>query len=48
MEWHTRWTDNRRTLYHLTSFRHSLVKRLARSLANEAGNPAEAVAATAV
>jgi CelD/BcsL family acetyltransferase involved in cellulose biosynthesis len=32
MEWHTRWTDNRRTLYHLTTFRNSLVKRLAQSL----------------
>jgi CelD/BcsL family acetyltransferase involved in cellulose biosynthesis len=47
MEWHTRWTDNRRTLYHLTSFRHSLVKRLARSLANKSSSPPEAVAASA-
>lgn len=33
MEWHTRWTDNRRTLYHLTMFRNSIVKRLAQTLA---------------
>ena len=32
MEWHTRWTDNRRTLYHLTTFRNGVVKRLAESL----------------
>ena len=32
MEWHTRWTDNRRTLYHVTTFRNSVVKRLAESL----------------
>jgi CelD/BcsL family acetyltransferase involved in cellulose biosynthesis len=32
MEWHTRWTDNRRTLYHLTTFRNGMVKRLAESL----------------
>ena len=32
MEWHTRWTDNRRTLYHLTMFRNSIVKRLAQTL----------------
>ncbi len=34
MEWHTRWTDNSRTLYHLTSFRHSLVKQLAQAIAS--------------
>jgi CelD/BcsL family acetyltransferase involved in cellulose biosynthesis len=32
MEWHTRWTDNRRTLYHLTTFRNGMVKRLAESI----------------
>ncbi len=33
MEWHTRWTDNSRTLYHLTSFRHGMVKQLAQAIA---------------
>lgn len=28
MEWHTRWTDNSRTIYHLTTFRHPFIKRL--------------------
>lgn len=29
MEWHTRWTDNVRTLYHLTHFRSAAVRNLA-------------------
>lgn len=29
MEWHTRWTDNKRTLYHLTCYRWSWLKKLA-------------------
>jgi CelD/BcsL family acetyltransferase involved in cellulose biosynthesis len=29
MEWHTRWTDNSRTLYHLTVFRWNLLKKFA-------------------
>ena len=41
MEWHTRWTDNARTLYHLTSFRHSLLKRLAKTLAERSTRAAE-------
>lgn len=28
MEWHTRWTDNKRTLYHLTCFRFGWLARL--------------------
>ena len=28
MEWHTRWTDEVRSLYHVTCYRHSLSKRL--------------------
>lgn len=36
MEWHTRWTDNKRGIYHLTSFRNSMVKRMAESLAGRA------------
>jgi CelD/BcsL family acetyltransferase involved in cellulose biosynthesis len=27
MEWHTRWTDNARSLYHTNAYRHSLVLR---------------------
>jgi hypothetical protein len=29
MEWHTKWTDNRRTLYHLTLYRWPFLKKLA-------------------
>jgi CelD/BcsL family acetyltransferase involved in cellulose biosynthesis len=29
MEWHTRWTDNKRGIYHLTMYRWPLLKRLA-------------------
>ena len=32
MEWHTRWTDKQRTLYHLTTFRHPLIKQLVQYL----------------
>jgi len=28
MEWHTRWTDNSRSLYHANIYRHSIVPRL--------------------
>jgi hypothetical protein len=28
MEWHSRWTDEIRNLYHLTCYRHSWVKPL--------------------
>ncbi|MBC7489270.1 MAG: GNAT family N-acetyltransferase [Glaciimonas sp.] len=31
MEWHTRWTDNKRTLYHLTCYRWSWLKKLSES-----------------
>jgi CelD/BcsL family acetyltransferase involved in cellulose biosynthesis len=34
MEWHTRWTDNARSIYHLTSYRWGLVQRLHRKLAS--------------
>ena len=30
MEWHTRWTDNQRMLYHFTAFRWPLIASLAR------------------
>lgn len=29
MDWHTKWTDKKRTLFHLTTFRFSAIKRLA-------------------
>jgi CelD/BcsL family acetyltransferase involved in cellulose biosynthesis len=41
MEWHTRWTDNRRTVYHLTSFRNGLVKKLAQAVARRRAPPAQ-------
>ena len=41
MEWHTRWTDKQRTLYHLTTFRHGLLKRLAQARASRNALPAE-------
>lgn len=28
MEWHTRWTDKRRTIYHLTVFRWGIIRKL--------------------
>ncbi|XVJ68850.1 MAG: GNAT family N-acetyltransferase [Rhizobacter sp.] len=34
MEWHTRWTDNARSVYHLTSYRWGLVQSLHRKLAS--------------
>ncbi len=29
MEWHTKWTENSRTVYHLTQFRSPQIKRFA-------------------
>lgn len=42
MEWHTRWTENKRTIYHLTQYRWPLVKKFAarRQKAEEAPAPA--------
>jgi len=34
MEWHTRWTDNARSIYHLTVYRWGLIQRLHRQLAS--------------
>lgn len=34
MEWHTRWTDNARSIYHLTSYRWGLVQRLHQQIAS--------------
>jgi len=43
MDWHTKLTDNKRTLYHLTAYRWPLVKRLAglrsKARASVAGEP---------
>ncbi len=39
MDWHTKLTDNKRTLYHLTAYRWPVVKRLA-ALRAKARNPA--------
>ena len=41
MEWHTKWTENKRTLYHLTAYRWPLVKQmaLARRTKAEASSP---------
>ncbi len=47
MEWHTRWTDNRRTLYHLTTFRNGILKRLARARASGEAAPTETPAKSA-
>lgn len=41
MDWHTRWTDDKRTMYHLNAYRWGWVKRL---LAAEAPGPAQAEA----
>jgi hypothetical protein len=40
MEWHTRWTDNRRSNYHRTCFRHSLLKQLAQAITRRNAPPA--------
>ena len=29
MDWHTKWTENKRTLFHTTAYRFPLIKRLA-------------------
>ena len=34
MEWHTRWTDNSRSIYHLTHFRNAFFKNLAQRLSD--------------
>ena len=45
MEWHTRWTDNTRTVYHLTSFRHGMVKKLAQLISRRNAPPVQVLAA---
>lgn len=47
MEWHSRWTDNKRSLYHLTCYRWPLLKKLAaarRERSNLVGDKTERVA----
>jgi len=51
MEWHTRWTDEIRTMYHLNGYRWPLLGRLHALAANRgktisAAPPASAAAAT--
>ncbi len=47
MDWHTKWTDNKRTLFHLTAYRWPIVKRLAqwrrgeKTAPSSPGHPAE-------
>lgn len=45
MEWHTRWTEQRRTLYHATAYRWALLSRVHQHLQQRA-QKAEAPAAT--
>lgn len=40
MEWHTKWTENKRTLYHLTSYRWPFVKQMALARRAKAETPA--------
>ena len=49
MEWHTRWTDNARPVYHANVYRHAVVRRLLdlrASLRKPAPQPATAVETT--
>ena len=45
MDWHTKWTDQKRTLYHLTQYRWPFLKRLAQGRRRRA-DPASQAAAT--
>ena len=50
MDWHTKWTDQHRTLYHLTQYRWPVVRRLAewrRARAEAAAAPAPPIAEAA-
>ncbi len=38
MEWHTKWTDQKRTLYHLTLYRWPLLKKLAQARRGKANS----------
>ena len=47
MDWHTKWTDQKRTLYHLTQYRWPFLKRLAQARRSRAEAGSEAREATA-
>ena len=47
MDWHTKWTDNKRVLYHLTSYRWPLLKRFAAHRARSRSAPEPEPAALA-
>lgn len=42
MEWHTRWTDNKRTLYHLTCYRWPWLKKLKQVISARSSPAADA------
>jgi hypothetical protein len=37
MEWHTRWTDNERVLYHLTAYRWPIIRRAKEAITSPQG-----------
>ncbi len=43
MDWHTKWTDQKRTLYHLTLYRWPIIKKLAVARSNRASQGATKV-----
>jgi hypothetical protein len=45
MEWHTRWTDEIRTMYHLNGYRWPVLGRLHALAARRSGNDADVSAA---
>lgn len=47
MDWHTKWTEQKRTLYHLTQYRWPLLKRLAQARRRRADAAGDAVASDA-
>ena len=44
MDWHTKWTDQKRSLYHLTQYRWPFLKRLAQARRRRADSASEAAA----
>ena len=46
MDWHTKWTDQKRTLYHLTQYRWPILKRLAQARRRRAEASTEATTAS--
>jgi len=47
MDWHTKWTEQKRTLYHLTQYRWPMLKRLAQARRRRADAAGDAVASDA-